>query len=88
MFVVGERGLQKSSIVSIIHQKGPYAAAPLADVDCEKIDPAAAGSVFEGGDGASELLHWLSDGTLLLNNVHRVRSARHCRPLPRHARHA
>ncbi len=66
VLIFGEPGLNKDNIAALIHFGSSNKAAPMIQVNCEKL---RAQDLFGKGEGQPGLLDWLGEGTLLLNNV-------------------
>ena len=63
----GEPGLEKDNIAALIHFSSPDHRRPMARVDCSRLDSYA--SEIFGRGRRKGLLHWLGNGTLLLNDI-------------------
>ncbi len=72
MFIFGEPGLEKDEAAALVHFGSRDRREPMARVDCERAGDGLAADLFGAGSRPG-LLEWLGAGTLLLNNVHRVR---------------
>ncbi|MGB3300549.1 MAG: cyclic nucleotide-binding domain-containing protein [Phormidesmis sp.] len=66
ILIFGEPGLNKDNLAALIHFGSSNKAAPMIQVNCEKL---RAQDLFGKGDSQPGLLEWLGEGTLLLNNI-------------------
>ncbi|KXZ56033.1 hypothetical protein GPECTOR_2g1585 [Gonium pectorale] len=70
VLIFGEPGLEKTNVAALIHFGGPSRTTPMAHLDCSRLD-ASGVELFGRGDKAG-LLEALGEGTLLLQNVHKM----------------
>jgi transcriptional regulator with AAA-type ATPase domain len=69
----GEPGLEKDDYAALVHFGSPDRSKDFVRLDCNRLGRSAV-ELF-GRSNKRGVLHWLGDGTLLLDNVHQVRSA-------------
>ena len=73
MLIFGEPGLEKDNIAAQIHfRSSKHLEWPISRFDCAKLD--SYGSQLFGRGSKQGLLHWAGEGTLLLTNLHKVRT--------------
>ena len=70
MLFFGEQGTEKTNCASLVHFGSNERRQPMVLFDCSRFDKQAV-VVFGRGEKAG-LLERVSQGTLLLTNVHRV----------------
>ena len=77
VYIFGEPGLEKDEIAALIHFGSARGRQPMAHIDCAQLNVGRADDLL-GTSSSAGMLGQLKGGTLLLNNVHRVRT----HPLP------
>lgn len=75
--IFGEPGLEKDNIAALIHYGSSDRRQPIIKVDCGRLQ-ATGVELFGRSNGQNHykpgLLHWLGNGTLLLNNIQELPS--------------
>ncbi|KAG2445993.1 hypothetical protein HXX76_000596 [Chlamydomonas incerta] len=73
VLVFGEPGLEKSNIAALVHFNSPIARnGPIACLDCARLDTAGISSEIFGRGDKEGLVEAIGDGTLVLQNVHKL----------------
>ncbi|GFR44902.1 hypothetical protein Agub_g6247, partial [Astrephomene gubernaculifera] len=70
VLIFGEPGLEKPNVAALIHFGGPCRTTPMAALDCARLDWTGL-ELFGRGEKAG-LVETVGDGTLLLQNVHKL----------------
>ncbi|MGK7890915.1 MAG: sigma 54-interacting transcriptional regulator, partial [Leptolyngbyaceae cyanobacterium] len=68
VLIFGEPGLDKDNTAALIHFGSPSRREPMIQVDCDALESGGA-KLFGRIGGKPGLLHWVGQGTLLLNNL-------------------